>query len=292
MTQDRPDTNPQPTICVVGSVNLDLVAACPRLPTPGETVTDATLSRFPGGKGANQALAARRQGANVTLIAAVGADPQADEALELLRRDGVDLSRLVAVADQPTGIALIVVDRYGENQIAVAPGANRHLTLDQVDARGFDAVLCQLEIRDETVSEVADQATGLFCVNAGPARPLPATVLERADVIIVNEIEHDTLNDQLADFAGMLVVTRGARGATAVRRGERVVTAHPPSVEAIDTVGSGDAFCGTLVVELARGMSVESALRRACGSGALAATRVGAQPSLPTSSALDAILRS
>ena len=292
MTQDRPDTNPQPTICVVGSVNLDLVAACPRLPTPGETVTDATLSRFPGGKGANQALAARRQGANVTLIAAVGADPQADEALELLRRDGVDLSRLVAVADQPTGIALIVVDRYGENQIAVAPGANRHLTLDQVDARGFDAVLCQLEIRDDTVSEVADQATGLFCVNAGPARPLPAAVLERADVIIVNEIEHDTLNDQLADFAGMLVVTRGARGATAVRRGERMVTAHPPSVDAIDTVGAGDAFCGTLVVELARGLSVESALQRACGSGALAATRVGAQPSLPTSSALDAVMRS
>jgi ribokinase len=279
-----------PTICVVGSVNLDMVAACPRLPSPGETVTDATLSRYPGGKGANQALAARRQGAEVTLVAAVGADLLADEALRLLRRDGVELSRLVTVEDQSTGVALIVVDENGENQIAVAPGANRHLKPDQVDTRGFDAVLCQLEIPADTVMEAARQATGLFCLNAAPARPIPAPVFERADVIVVNEIEHDTLHDQLAGFEGVLVVTRGTRGADAFRQGERIATAQPPTVDAIDTVGAGDAFCGTLVVDLARGLAIETALRRACGAGALAATRVGAQPSLPTTSDLDTIL--
>ncbi len=271
-------------------MNLDLVAACPRLPSPGETVTDATLSRYPGGKGANQALAARRQGADVTLIAAVGADPLADEALQLLRRDGVDLSRLVTVDDQPTGVALIVVDRDGENQIAVAPGANRRLGPDHVDAGGFDAVLCQLEIPDDTVAAAARQATGLFCLNAAPARLLPGPVLARADLIIVNEIEHDTLRDQLAGFGELLVVTRGAQGADAFLRGELIAAARPPSIEAIDTVGAGDAFCGTLVVGLASGLAVEPALSLACRAGAVAATRLGAQPSLPTAADLHTAL--
>lgn len=276
-----------PTICVVGSVNLDLVAASPRLPAPGETVTGATFSRYPGGKGANQALAARRQGAEVTLIAAVGADPLADEALSLLRTEGVDLSRVVTV-EQPTGVALIVVDRNGENQITVAPGANRRLDPTQVEAGGFDAVLSQLEIRDDTVMEAARQATGLFCVNAAPARSLPGPVAERADVIIVNELEHETLRDQLDGCESLVVVTRGARGATAYRRGEPVGAAEPPPVEAIDTVGAGDAFCGTLVVALARGLELEPALVRACRAGAFAATRVGAQPSLPTAAEVEA----
>jgi ribokinase len=194
-----------PTICVVGSVNLDIVAACPRLPTPGETVTDATLSRYPGGKGANQALAARRQGAEVTLIAAVGSDSLAGEALEILRDGSVDLSRLVTVDGRSTGVALIVVDQEGENQIAVAPGANRHLRPNDVDPQGFDAVLCQLEINDDVVIAAARGATGLFCLNAAPARPVPGPILDVADLIIVNEIEHQTLHDQLATFEGLLV---------------------------------------------------------------------------------------
>ncbi len=276
-----------PTVCVVGSVNLDLVAACPRLPTPGETVTDATLSRYPGGKGGNQALAAKRQGADVTLIAAVGADPLADEALELLRRDGVDLSRLATVDDCSTGVALIVVDHTGENQIAVAPGANRYLEPGDVDTGGFDAVLCQLEIPDDTVVAAARRATGMFCLNAAPARRLVEPILEQADLIIVNEIEYGTLRDQLESFEKLLVVTRGARGADAFRRGALIARVQPPSVAAIDTVGAGDAFCGTLVVGLARGAAVEPALMRACRAGAVAATRLGAQPSLPTAGDLD-----
>jgi ribokinase len=270
-------TPEQPTICVVGSVNVDLIVTGPHLPTPGETVTGGVFSRGSGGKGANQALAARHHGAEVALIAAVGDDPMATEALTLLRREGIDLSGVTTVANQATGVALIAVDGAGENQIAVAPGANRLLEPTHVRAGGFDAVLCQLEIPDRTLIEVAEQVTGLLCINAGPARPLPEPLLQRSDVIIVNETEHDALEDQLADFAGLLVVTRGSRGADGYRAGIRVATAKPPVVDAIDTVGAGDAFCGTLVVELARGADVNNALARGCEAGALATTRSGAQ---------------
>lgn len=270
-----------PTICVVGSVNLDIVAACPRLPTPGETVTDATLNRYPGGKGANQALAARRQGADVTLIAAVGNDSLGDEALKILRNGGVDLSRLVTIEDQPTGVALIVVDLQGENQIAVAPGANRHLQPADVDTQGFDAVLCQLEVNEDVAVAAARGANGLFCLNAAPARSVPEPILERADLIIVNETERQTLQDQLVAFEGLLVVTRGAQGAEAFRLGELIATAPSPPIVAVDTVGAGDAFCGSLAVDLASGMEIEPALQGACRAGALAATWVGAQPTEP-----------
>lgn len=277
-------------ICVVGSVNLDLVATCQQLPSPGETVGGATFSRHAGGKGANQALAARRQGADVTLIAAIGDDALAEEALALLREDGVDLSRLVTVSDESTGVALIVVDSAGENQIAVAPGANGRLGAEDVDPADFDVVLCQLEIPDDAVVEAARISTGVFCVNAAPARPLPDPILDRADAIIVNEIEHEALRGQLVDYPGLLVVTRGAIGADAFRHGELVATATPPPVDAIDTVGAGDAFCGVLVVELGRGSTVETALTTACIAGAFAATRPGAQQSLPTTADLDAVL--
>ena len=132
-----------PTVTVVGSINLDLVATCPRLPRPGETVLATDLARYPGGKGANQALAASRAGAAVTLLGAVGDDPEADAALSLLRDSDVDLSRLIT-SPAPTGTALITVDERGENQIVVVPGANATLVADQVDASGADVVLCQL----------------------------------------------------------------------------------------------------------------------------------------------------
>ena len=266
-----------PTVCVVGSVNVDLIVTGPHLPTPGETVTGGVFSRTSGGKGANQAIAARRHGAEVSLIAAVGDDSLAEEALALLRRENIDLSGVSTVVNQSTGVALIVVDGAGENQIAVAPGANRLLEPSSVHARGFDAVLCQLEIPDRTVIEIAEQATGLLCINAGPARPLPQAVLQRADVIIVNETEHQALQGQLANFDKLLIVTRGSRGADAYRAGALLAGAQPPTVEAIDTVGAGDAFCGTLVADLARGLDVENALVRACEAGALATTRSGAQ---------------
>jgi ribokinase len=204
--------------------------------------------------------------------------------------EGIDLSRMAAIEGQPTGVALIVVDEKGENQIAVAPGANRHLQAGGVDTKGYDAVLCQLEMTDEVVVAAAQHATGLFCVNAAPARPLPETALNRADVIIVNEIEHRDLHDQLRHSRGLVVVTRGSKGADAYRGGEPVATANSPSINAIDTVGAGDAFCGTLIVDLAKDLEIREALARACRAGALAATRVGAQPSLPTRDEVDQLV--
>ncbi len=272
MTNDR-----RPEVCVAGSVNVDLVVRGPRLPRPGETVTGGVFHQTPGGKGANQGLAARNHGAEVTLIAAVGNDPLAEVGLRLLRAADVDLSRVVTVHEESTGVAVIVVDQHGENQIAVAPGANRRLRPEDLDLDGFDAVLCQLEIPDETVVEAARQTTGLFCLNAAPARSLPDAVLERADVVIVNQSEHDLLHDQLSRFQGLLVLTLGAEGAVARRNGREVASAVPPPVNAVDTVGAGDAFCGSLVTDLARGMDIDSALNRACAAGAEATTRPGAQ---------------
>jgi ribokinase len=148
---------------------------------------------------------------------------------------------------------------------------------EDLDLDGFDAVLCQLEIPDETVAEAARQTTGLFCVNAAPARPLADEVMERADVVIVNQSEHDFLHDQLAGFSGLLVLTLGAEGAVARRHGAEVASAVPPPVTPLDTVGAGDAFCGSLVTDLARGIDIDSALVRACAAGAEATTRPGAQ---------------
>lgn len=276
-------------ITVVGSVNLDLVAHCPRLPRPGETITAHGSGRFPGGKGANQALAARRAGAEVRLIAAVGDDANAPEALALLRESGVDLSPLV-VTDEPTGLAMIAVADGGENQIVVVPGANAVLPAEAVDVSGAEAVLCQLEIPMEAVVAAARTCAGLFCVNAAPARPLPAEVLERADVVIVNETERDALAESLEDASALVVVTLGAAGAKAFRSRRLVAEAQPPPVDPIDTVGAGDAFCGVLVTALALGRDVRRALRRAVTAGALATTRHGAQPSLPTAAEIEQAL--
>ena len=172
-----------PSIAVVGSVNLDMVATGPRLPVPGETVTGAKLGRYPGGKGANQALAARRLGAEVALHARVGDDAAADEALALLRAEGVDLSCCRVDAEVPTGIALIVVAPSGENQIVVAPGANRALTPDTLDLPSADALICQLEVPMETIARAAAEFEGFFCLNLAPAAPVPPEILERAELI-------------------------------------------------------------------------------------------------------------
>ncbi|MDX2342927.1 MAG: ribokinase [Acidimicrobiia bacterium] len=279
-----------PTVCVVGSTNVDLVVTGQRLPAPGETVSGGLFSRSPGGKGANQALASQRQGARVTFIGAVGDDPLATEALQILREDAVDLSGIVTVSGSATGVALIAIDAAGENQISVAPGANHKLQPSEVNTVGFDDVICQLEINDATVSTAAMQATGLFCLNAAPARPIPQVVVDRADVIIVNETEHASLIDQLDQFPRLLVVTKGAAGADAYRSGELVASGIPPVVEAIDTVGAGDSFCGSFVVALARGLDVAKALERACAAGAIAATRTGAQTALPTAAEVDALM--
>ncbi len=270
-----------PSITVIGSVNLDIVAKAARLPSPGETVTGAELHRYPGGKGANQALAARRLGADVSLIARVGDDAAADEALALLRNDGVDLSQCRALPGIPTGTALIAVAPSGENQIVVAPGANRHLTPDAIGIPATDALICQLEVPVDTVARAAAEYVGFFAVNLAPAARIDVAVLQRADLVIVNETESAWYGDTLRACNGIVATTRGAGPATLEQDGRVIATARPPLVEAIDTTGAGDTFTAALTVALVEGQAPQDALEFACAAGAAATTKMGAQPSLP-----------
>ena len=277
-----------PSLTVVGSVNLDLVARVASLPRPGETLTSTSFALVPGGKGANQALAAARMGAAVRMVGCVGSDSYADLALTSLRAGGVDLSR-VRVHDGPTGIAMILVDDDGENVIVVMPGANGELAAVDVTIPHGDAVLVQLEIPDGALVAAAERATGLFALNAAPARAVPAAVRDRADVVIVNGLEASALGPVRRD--ALIAVTFGADGAE-LRRGDGTVLARatPPPVVAVDGTGAGDSFCGALVVGLLEGRDHDVALRRACAAGALAASRAGAQPSLPTAPEVDEIM--
>jgi ribokinase len=277
-----------PRVAVVGSVNVDLVARCDRLPRPGETVIGATFERHQGGKGANQAVAAARLGAATSMVACVGDDANGREAVASLAAAGVGTER-VAVTGAPTGIALIVVAADGENQIVVAPGANAHLGIEHVDVEGVDAVLCQLEVPLPAVEAAAERATGLFCLNAAPARALPDSLIERCDLLIANRGEADALD--LGAARGLVAVTLGPEGATLLEGGTEVERAQAPPVEAVDATGAGDAFSAALVVSMLEGRSRREALCRACAAGALAASRAGAQPSLPTAAEVDAILR-
>jgi ribokinase len=265
-----------PSVTVVGSVNLDLVARVDELPRPGETVTGATFERVPGGKGANQAVACARLGADVTLVCAVGEDLFAEEALP--REESLDV-RAARVA-APTGVAMILVDSAGENQIVVAPGANAELA--GFELAESDAVLCQLEVPDAAVVAAWEQATGLFCLNAAPARPIDVD----ADLTVVNRYELEVLKRR----DGLVALTLGAEGAVLLQEGEEIARAEPPHVDAVDGTAAGDAFTACLLVSLLEGRDHEDALRRACAAGALAAARFGAQPSLPTAAEIDEIL--
>ena len=276
-------------ITVVGSINLDFVASAASLPAPGETVTGATLARHPGGKGANQALAAEKLGAEVVMIGRVGDDGMAGEALSLLEAYGVDLAGVEVDLAAPTGVALIAVDPSGENKIVVAAGANHLFTPEQLPARIEGALIVQLELPIETVEAAVGRATGFVCANLAPAAPVSEALLRRADLIVVNEGEAAFYGELLHKGGGKVVITLGARGAELYERGVRIAEAAPPKVVAIDATGAGDAFVGAITVALLKGMEPEEALRFACAAGAVAATRRGAQPSLPTVEDISAI---
>jgi ribokinase len=294
-------------ITVFGSVNLDLVARVERLPRPGETIAGRTFAMLPGGKGANQALAARRAGAEVKLIATVGDDAFAGPALAQLRADGVDLAALRRVAT-PTGVALIHVDAQGENAITVIAGANG---LTEAAAIADDllhtgtTLLLQLEVPliEVLAAAVRARSRGARVVlNAAPIEALPEALLATLDVLVVNEHEAAALAVALAlpatpdEFAAAFhqrsgcatVVTLGGEGAFAVADG-RLLAVPAPTVKVIDSTGAGDAFCGALAAALDRGAAWPRALAEGIAGGALACTAPGAQPALPRAPAIAAL---
>ncbi len=266
-----------PRVGVVGSANVDLVVRCARLPRPGETVIGGDVTRLAGGKGANQAAAAARLGANVTLLAALGDDEAGRWLGASIADHGVELVQPVR-SSRPTGSAFITVDDHGENAIVVAPGANADLDVSGVDLAGFDVVLAQFEVPDAVIADAAARSAALV-LNVAPARALDAEVLARCAVVIANELESASLD--LAALANC-VVTLGARGAVHYANGVEIARATPPAVTPVDTVGAGDVFCGAYALRYALGDPPERALAYAVTAGALATLAPGAQGALPT----------
>ncbi|MFK3676842.1 PfkB family carbohydrate kinase [Microbacterium sp. NPDC090218] len=264
-------------LTIVGSINVDLTARADRLPQAGETVGGGRLVREAGGKGANQAAAAARLGATVRMIGAVGTDADGAWMRSELDAAGVDTTN-IQTRDQPTGVALIVVDREGENQIAVCEGANGEIDLDGIAFGPDEAVLAQLEISMDLVVALAEQVQGYFALNAAPARDLPDAVRERADLIIVNETEYALI--PALRTARRVAVTYGADGARLFESGVEVASAPAVKTTVENTVGAGDAFCAALTIGLASGVPADTALAAACAVGAAAVADPRSQPLL------------
>lgn len=282
-------------VVVFGSINLDLVARVARIPAPGETLSGSTFETLPGGKGANQALAARRAGADVALHGAVGRDHFASAALANLAAAGVRLEGVVAVGSG-TGVALIHVDDHGENAITVVPGANALARAAQVPDQQLasaNTLLLQLEVPIVEVEALATRARDAgtrVVLNAAPAARLPAGLLRSLDVLLVNEREasfYATAWGAPADpmafiafareqFGLAVVLTLGARGAVMILDNQPVHS-EPPSVDVIDTTGAGDALAGVFAAALDRGVSLPRALAEGVAAGAAACTHRGAQ---------------
>lgn len=282
-------------VVVVGSANVDLVVPVERHPRGGETVLGGTLTRTPGGKGANQAVAAARAGgAATTLVGALGRDDAADLLLASLTGAGVDVGA-VARTGLPTGTALITVDAAGENAIVVAPGANDAVAVDAAARERLaaaDVVLAQLEV---PVAAVVDAARARrpgapLVLNAAPSRDLPDALWREVDVLVVNEHEaRDLAGPQapdpgraLLDRVPAVVVTLGGAGSVVLRRGAPDVRVPGRRVAVVDTTGAGDTFCGVLAARLAGGADLADAARAAGVAAALAVTRHGAQEAVPT----------
>ena len=295
-------------IVVVGSANLDVVVPVPRHPVTGETILGGDHALVPGGKGANQAVAAARQDAAVSFVGRVGTDDAGATLRHSLLSAGVDTTHLREDPHAPSGIALIGVDANGDNAIVVSPGANARVGTDDVAAAAqtlADAavVLLQLEIPIATVALAANTSRGTVVLNPAPVPTepgdLPQDLLDRVDVLIPNAIELTQLaggrlvdDEATGDVEALtimarsigpstVVVTRGADGALIVTPEDSVVVSAP-TVNPTDTTGAGDSFCGALAAALASGATVVEATRRAVHAGAITATRPGAQPSMPT----------
>jgi ribokinase len=299
----------QPKVVVVGSINTDMVVKGTRLPGPGETIVGGQFVMVPGGKGANQAVAAARLGADVTLIGKVGNDVFGDQSVENFRREGIATHSIFRDATTATGVALILVDAKGENSISVASGANHTITPEEIGGvadrfRQADVLMLQLEIPMETTvaaAEIAFAAGVTVILDPAPAAPLPDRLLQNVTYLTPNESEAEGLtgiavNDEasarcaaeklLAAGAKNVLITLGAKGA--LLADVSGMTLIPTvKINAIDTTAAGDAFNGGLAWALGAGMTREHAVKKACLVGALSATRLGAQPSLPTPAELE-----
>lgn len=285
-------------VVVVGSANLDLVAAVEHLAAPGETVIASDYAEHPGGKGLNQAVAARRSGARTAFLACLGRDAAGDALHRVITDEGIE--PFVVDVAVPTGRALISVDRDAENSIVVVPGANQHLGIGVVDDHrsiltDTRVVLAQLEVSTDAVEAafaIARVAGAITILNPAPAAPLSPGLLSLCDIVVPNQTELAQLGGTSALLeAGVstIVTTLGARGIRIVD-GDGTIDIPPYAVRAVDTTGAGDAACGALAAALARGDDVVTAARRAAAAGAIAATRPGAVPSLPTAVEIDALV--
>jgi len=303
-----------PRIVVVGSVNTDMVVKGRRLPSPGETVTGGQFVMAAGGKGANQAVAAARLGAQVTLVAKVGQDVFGDQAIDNFRREGIQTNCLLRDEQNATGVALILVDEHGENLISVASGANHALTPPEIRNAAdcicsANVLMLQLETPIETVCEaakIASEAGVSVILDPAPAAPLSEDLLRHVDYLTPNESEAEQLTgipvaderaarqaaeQLLAAGAKNVLLTMGAKGALVARAGQAMMI-PAPAISAVDTTAAGDAFNGGLAWALGNGMELAAAVRQASFVGALSATRLGAQPSLPTKDELERFIAS
>lgn len=291
-------------VTVIGSINVDLVVHADRLPMPGETVLGGRFAEFPGGKGANQAVAAARAGAEVTMIGAVGRDAYGEAAVEALREEGINTSRIRRV-DGPTGVALIGVGARGENTILLAPGANAFLTDADVDLAGASVVLTNFEIPYPVALaavRAARSADVAAIVTPAPAHALSADLLELDPFLVPNEHELTVMigNDDpaaaLSEITrrtnGAVIVTQGPAGALLAQGERRERFDSPrPSADAVDTTGAGDAFVGALAAWLAFGSGLEDAIRAANAGGALSVEAPGARGGLGRRAEIEALLR-
>jgi ribokinase len=303
----------KPVITIVGSVNMDLVFRCERMPGLGETITGREFYQIPGGKGANQAVAAARMGAEVRLLGRVGDDDFGTRLRGCLAADGIDISNLGTVAGIATGVAGIMVDDAGQNSIVVAPGANAALTVDDVEAMaaaigGAQLLICQLETPLETVVraiDIAKRSALPVIFNPTPVRDLSDVLLAKVDYLIVNEVEatqlsHIAVTDEVsARLAAQKLLARGA-GAVLLTMGEHGVCIAQADgcsfipavkVEVVDTTAAGDTFVGAFAVGLAHGLDVVAAGIQAQYAAALSVTKLGAQTSIPQRAEVDALIR-